>query len=112
MSANLFLQLKANMLCIDFFGIPVPVPKQWYTDNHWLAIDMAGELFIYSNKPVLRDNHWACNERSWGNPQSIGEHILNLEFIDPLFENLDTWISDNWNKECWPVTTFPVLRTA
>lgn len=112
MSANLFLQLKANMLCIDFFGIPVPVPKQWYSDQYWLAIDMAGELFIYSNKPELRDNHWACGSNYFLQPDIIGEHILNLEYLMPLFEDIDQWISDNWNKECWSVTTFPVLRTA
>lgn len=108
---SIYLEAKAKMICIDFFGFPIGIPDEWYIDGFYLAMDINGEVYCYNGVPEKRDTHWAWIYTQTSDPV-IADRVLDVCTYEHAIPDVDEWVSSIWSKEAWPITTFPVLRTA
>ena len=101
-----FIEIAANTVIINFFGLAVNVHKD-YMENGYIAVDQQGTVYVYAEHPVAKAEFWALLDTS----DASFEQVLNLAYMDYL-PNLDTWYAPLWRQLCFPLSDFPVLRTA
>ena len=97
-----FFAVQTEVVCIDFFGFPVAILKEWWDENLYLAVDANGCLNMYNNTPVMAMNMWHSTIA-----QNSFSNIL-LEFVSYDIEGLMDWVNDNWNKQAWRMQDFPI----
>ena len=97
-----FFAIQTEVICIDFFGFPVAILKEWWEENMYLAIDAAGCLNMFSQAPVLGYNMWDT-VNTW---DSFSNTLI--EFISYDVEGLIDWVNDNWSKQWWRIQDFPL----
>lgn len=97
-----FFAIQTEVICIDFFGFPVAILKEWWEENMYLAIDTGGCLNMFSQAPVLGCVMWHSVD-TWN---SFSNTLL--EFISYDVEGFMDWVNNNWNKQYWRMQDFPV----
>ena len=101
-----FIEIAANTVIINFFGLGINVHKD-YMENGYIAVDQQGTMYVYAEHPVANVEFWAVSNSS----DTSFEQVLNLASIAHL-PNLYTWYTSQWRHLCFPLSDFPVLRTA
>ena len=101
-----FIEIAANTVIINFFGLAVNVCKD-YMENGYIAVDLQGTVYVYAVHPEIKAEYWAIPDTS----DAKFEQVLNLASMDYL-PNLHTWYRPQWRQLCFPLSDFPVLRTA
>ena len=101
-----FFAIQTEVICIDFFGLGINVHKD-YMENGYIAVDPQGTVYVYAEQPVAQVEFWAVPDTSDAN----AEQVLDLASIEYL-PNLYTWYTSQWRHLCFPLSDFPVLRTA
>lgn len=101
-----FIEIAANTVIINFFGLGINIPKD-YMENGYIAVDQQGTVYVYAEHPVANVEFWAVSDSSDTN----FEQVLDLAYMGYL-PNLHTWYAPQWRHLCFPLSDFPVLRTA
>jgi len=101
-----FIEIAANTVIINFFGLGINVHKD-YMENGYIAVDERGTVYAYAVHPVVKVDFWTVPEDSNAN----FEQVLNLAYMDYL-PDLHMWYQPIWRQLCFPLSDFPVLRTA
>lgn len=101
-----FIEIAAKTVIINFFGLAVNVHKD-YMESGYIAVDPHGTVYVYAVEPITKAEYWAVPEDSNAN----FEQVLNLASMDYL-PDLHTWYRPLWTHLCFPLSDFPVLRTA
>lgn len=98
-----FLNIQVEIICIDFFGFPVAIQKEWWDDNLYLAIDHDGDINVFNYRPkVLNSSVWAASFE-W---DSFSSTLLKLTSYE--IDGLEEWYGEIWNKQHWRVQEFPI----
>ena len=98
----LFFAIQTEVVCIDFFGFPVAILKEWWEENMYLAIDKNASLYMFSQSPYLGDTMWLLKETS----DAFSNFLLDLGSYS--IEGLRDWVNDNWDKQVWYMQDFPI----
>lgn len=101
-----FIEIAANTVIINFFGLAINVRKD-YIEDGYIAVDQQGTVYVYTEQPVAQYEFWALSNIS----DASFEQVLDLASIKHL-PNLYTWYAPQWRHLCFPLSDFPVLRTA
>ena len=101
-----FIEIAANTVIINFFGLAINVCKD-YMENGYIAVDLLGTVYVYAVHPIDKAEFWTVPDDS----DAQFEQVLNLAAMDYL-PNLHTWYTPQWRHLCFPLSDFPVLRTA
>jgi len=97
-----FFAIQTEVICIDFFGLPISILKEWWEENMYLALDTGGCLNMFSQAPVLGF--------SMGSSVDTWDSFSNilLEFVSYDVEGLMDWVNNNWDKQYWRMQDFPI----
>ena len=101
-----FIEIAANTVIINFFGLGINVHKD-YMENGYIAVDQQGTVYVYTEHPVASVEFWSAPDTS----DATLEQVLDLASIEYL-PDLHTWYTSQWRRLCFPLSDFPVLRTA
>ena len=97
-----FFAIQTEVICIDFFGFPVAILKEWWEENMYLAMDENASLFMFSESPKLGNSMW----HSINTSGSFSNLLLTLDSYS--LEGLTDWVENNWNKQYWYMQDFPI----
>ena len=98
----LFFAIQTEVVCIDFFGFPVAILKEWWEENMYLAIDKNASLYMFSQSPYLGDTMWLLKETS----DAFSNFLVDLSSYS--IEGLRDWVNDNWDTQAWYMQDFPI----
>ena len=101
-----FIEIAANTVIINFFGLAINVCED-YMENGHIAVDLEGTVYVYAVQPEIKTEYWAIP----GHSNASFEQVLNLALMDYL-PSLYRWYTSQWRHLCFPLSDFPVLRTA
>lgn len=101
-----FIEIAANTTIIDFFGLAINVGKDYMQDGY-IAVDSQGTVYIYAVEPITQSDLWTVPHDS----DAKYEQVFDLAPIDYL-PSIHEWYQSSWRQLCFPLSDFPVLRTA
>lgn len=98
----IFFAIQTEVICIDFFGFPVAILKEWWEENMYLTVDADGCLNMFSHIPIIGFDMWHSTT-AW---DTFSSSLLELSSYD--LEGLMDWVDANWNKQFWRIQEFPI----
>lgn len=106
-----FLNIIAQTTIIDFFGFGINVPTCLY-ESGYIAVDESGDIYVYKEEPVIQSDgsFWATpytNTTASDYTQQVYA-LRNHTNVDGVV----AWYEKEWANLCFPLSDFPVLRTA
>ena len=106
-----FLNIIAQTTIIDFFGFAVNVPTCLY-ESGYIAVDESGDVYVYKEEPVMKSDG-----SFWTTPYTdiMGSDHTQQIYTLRYHANVDgvlAWYEKEWANLCFPLSDFPVLRTA
>lgn len=101
-----FIEIAANTVIINFFGLGINVGKDYMQDGY-IAVDSQGTVYVYAVEPITQSDLWTVPHDS----VAKFEQVFDLAPIDYL-PNIHRWYQSSWKHLCFPLSDFPVLRTA
>ena len=101
-----FIEIAANTVIIDFFGLAINVGKD-YMQGGYIAVDSQGTVYIYDVEPITQSDLWTVPYDSDAKYEQVFD-LSTIEYIPSIYE----WYQSSWRELCFPLSDFPVLRTA
>ena len=101
-----FIEIAANTVIIDFFGLAINVGKD-YMQGGYIAVDSQGTVYIYAVEPITQSDLWTVPHDSAAKYEQVFD-LSTIEYLPSIYE----WYQSSWRKLCFPLSDFPVLRTA
>ena len=105
MSAQ-FIEIAANTVIIDFFGLAINVGKDYMQDGY-IAVDFQGTVYVFTVEPITQSDLWTVPHDSDAKYEQVLD-LSTIEYVPSIYE----WYQSSWRHLCFPLSDFPVLRTA
>ena len=106
-----FLNIIAQTTIIDFFGFGINVPTCLY-ESGYIAVDESGNVYVYEEEPVMKsDGSFWTTAYTDTTPSNYARPVYDLRNHSNVAGVLD-WYEKEWANLCFPLSDFPVLRTA
>ena len=101
-----FIEIAANTVIIDFFGLAINVGKD-YMQSGYIAVDFQGTVYVYAVEPIPQADLWTVPHDSEAKYEQVLD-LSTIEYVPSIYE----WYKSSWSRLCFPLSDFPVLRTA
>ena len=106
-----FLNIIAQTTIIDFFGFGLNVPTCLH-ESGYIAVDESGDVYVYEEEPVMKSDG-----SFWTTPYAdttLSNYALPIYILrnHANVVGVVDWYEKEWANLCFPLSAFPVLRTA
>lgn len=110
---SFFITWAANTTLVNYMGIFITVPNA-YLEDGYLATDLDGSIWIYTNKPKKDVRCWHTGEGHTEAQELLsGFCILELDNYRDVIKDLGSELrvfEDHWKDSCIKLSECPVIK--